>query len=438
MAITTKGTQTNAKQQKGSNAVQTVQKDVKPLQAFFTKFNNDWCLNFSGALAYSLLMSMVPIAIAMLAILGFFLGTLDPQGQKTVIDNATKALPSVSGALITQAQYQLTKNAGILAGIAVILALFNGSRLFIQIEGFFGVIYHVRQRAIIAQNIMSFVMLFIFIVLIPIMTITAIGPSLVLTPVANNVPGGGLFLTLVGIVSGLIAAFFLFQAIYMIVPNQHISFRNSMPGAITAAIALQLYLVLFPYYVSHFLGSFATGPVSLIILLVFFYYFAVILLIGAEVNAFFAEKVQATPTDIPTLVHIVTSHLPKKQGDFETQAAASHKEEQTGSVGKKASKGEDTEKERHDVSDEQVEAITTAMQGYQDSKAPAATSKDKREGERDKSDKSGKDAKKAKKEPVKTTPSTSKPVVIAEAVAGTGLAFLLEWFRLRGRKSKSK
>src|SRR5206468_1852347 len=99
---------------------------------------------------------------------------------------------------------------------------------------------------------------------------------------------------------------------YIVVPNQHISFRNSLPGSIVAAIALQLYLVLFPLYVSSFLGSYAKGPVSLIVLLVFFYYFAVILLLGAEVNAFFAEKVEETPADLPTIMHIVTSHLPKK------------------------------------------------------------------------------------------------------------------------------
>ena len=145
MATTTKETQTNAKQNKGSEVVQTVGKDVRPIQAFFAKFNNDWCMNFAGALAYSILMSIVPIAIAIFAILGFILGTLAPDQLKNVTDSITHAgLPSVSGNLIHQAQIQLNKNLGasaIVAVIAIILALYSGSRLFIQIEGFFSIIY---------------------------------------------------------------------------------------------------------------------------------------------------------------------------------------------------------------------------------------------------------------------------------------------------------
>jgi len=435
MATTTKETQTHAKQNKGSEVMQTVRKDVRPIQAFFTKFGNDWGMNFAGALAYSILMSIVPIAIAIFAILGFILGTLAPDQLKNVTDSITHAgLPSVSGNLIHQAQIQLNKNlcaSAIVAVIAIILALYSGSRLFLQIEGFFSIIYHVRQRPFLQQNLMAFGMLLIFIILLPVMTFAATLPSLVLTPLSNVLPGGGVLATIEGILGGLLAAFVLFLAIYIIVPNQHISFRNSLPGAIVAAIALYLYLFLFPLYVSHFLSSYAAGPVSLIVLLVFFYYFAVILLLGAEVNAFFAEKVEATPTNLPTMVHIVTSHLPKRPPDKQVQAAASHKEVQTGSIGQKAQQGKDTEKATHDVSKEQIEAITTAaIQGglIREPNAPASMQVGKPLTD-DKHEKHPE-----KKEPVKATPAASKPVVIAEAVAGTGLAFLLEWFRMHGGK----
>src|SRR6266516_404814 len=172
MATSTKGTQTNVKQSKGSGVVQTVQRDVRPLRSFFTKFSNDWCMNFSGALAYSILMSMVPIVIAIFAILGFIVGTLAPGQLPNLIDNIKHVLPSVSADLIKQAQDQLHKNTSasvILAIIAIALALFSGSRLFIQIEGFFSIIYHVRQRTLLKQNLMAIGMLLIFIILIPIM-----------------------------------------------------------------------------------------------------------------------------------------------------------------------------------------------------------------------------------------------------------------------------
>jgi len=73
------------------------------------------------------------------------------------------------------------------------------------------------------------------------------------------------------------------------VPNQHISFRDSWFGALLAAVAIQAYLQLFPFYVTHFLSGY-TGTVGFAIIFVFFFYFfAVILLAGAEINAFYAQ-----------------------------------------------------------------------------------------------------------------------------------------------------
>jgi hypothetical protein len=52
-----------------------------------------------------------------------------------------------------------------------------------------------------------------------------------------------------------------------------------------------------------------------------------ILFLGAEVNAFFAEGITATPSDLVTMVHELTSHLPTTEKDVKEQAAADHKDE---------------------------------------------------------------------------------------------------------------
>src|SRR5260221_7454291 len=173
MAATT----TSTKQNRPTQVIQNVDKEVKPLREFFTKFNNDWVLNFSGALAYSLLMSMFPIAIGLLSILGFFLGSLGPQAQAQLIQSILQVLPSqhgISAGVVQQINTQLAKNAGVLGIIAVILALFNGSRLFIQIEAFFSIFYHLRQPSFIKQNFMAFgIVLFFFLLF----SIIKLGPK---------------------------------------------------------------------------------------------------------------------------------------------------------------------------------------------------------------------------------------------------------------------
>jgi membrane protein len=415
---------TSTKQNRPTQVIQNVDKEVKPLREFFTKFNNDWVLNFSGALAYSLLMSMFPIAIGLLSIIGFFLGSLGPQAQAHLIQSILQVLPSqngVSAGVVKQINTQLAKNAGVLGIIAVILALFNGSRLFIQMEAFFSIIYHVHQRSVIKQNLMAFGMLLLFVVLIPIMILAAAAPAFIVTILKptplGQIPGTSIILS---IVAGLIVALIFFLAIYMVVPNQQISPRKSWLGAVVAAIALQAYLILFPLYVTYFLNSYA-GPISLIVLLIFFYYFAVILLLGAEVNAFFSEGVKATPTDLVTLVHLATSHLPKDKQKKQEQAAASHKDKPIDDVAEKAGLVDIPKADAHDVHE-----INARKPAEEEPGESSATVQDEQENATNEQKHA------AKKDQKK--PTTSKTAVVAETVAGTGLAFLFEMLRLRRQK----
>ncbi len=106
-------------------------------------------MNLAAALAYNLLMAVFPLVIALFSVLGLIIGALSPATYDQVKNQLLHALPSVTSAssLLDAAFNQLAKNAGFLGIIAIVLALFNGSRLFILIEGCFDIIYHVRPRA---------------------------------------------------------------------------------------------------------------------------------------------------------------------------------------------------------------------------------------------------------------------------------------------------
>jgi membrane protein len=330
MATQTKETQTHIELHKTSAAKQTAEKGVKSFQAFWTKWNNDWVMNFASGLAFNLITAIFPIAIAIIAIAGFIFGSFDPSFQGNLIHSIENVFPKQlsSGHILEPALTTLSKNAGFLLFIAILVAIFGGSRLFVSIEGYFAIIYHTRQRDLIRQNLMALGMLLLFVVLVPLMVFASSIPTLVqsilqATPV-SQIPGNGFIFSALGILTGLIIAWILFEAIYIVVPNQHISFRKSWIGAVVAAVALQIYLIVFPFYVTHFLGN-DTGQVGFaVILLFFFYYFAVILLLGAEINAF-SEGIRATPDNLAAMVHQLTSHLPTTEKDQQEQAPPSHK-----------------------------------------------------------------------------------------------------------------
>jgi len=412
MATQTKETQTQIEPQKTSEAKQTAEKGVKSLQAFWTKFNNDWVMNFAAGLAFNLITAIFPIAIAIIAIAGSIFGSFDPSFQGNLIHSIESVFPQqISSANILEpALKTLSKNAGFLLFIAILVAIFGGSRLFVSIEGYFAIIYHTRQRDLIRQNLMALGMLLLFVILVPLMVFASSIPALVqsilkATPV-SQIPGNGFIFTALGILTGLIIAWILFEAIYIVVPNQHISFRNSWSGAVVAAVALQIYLIVFPFYVTRFLGN-DTGQIGFaVILLFFFYYFAVILLLGAEINAFFAEGVQATPDNVAAMVYQLTSHLPATEKDQQEQAPPSHKNVEPKDI-----------RQKSEATNLETRAAESLPEHERTQPSPFKQTNHAQKNKRKSS-----------------SQGISNKLILAEALAGTALAFTVQFFNLKRKK----
>ncbi len=327
MAVQTKNPVEKAKEVASSEPVKKVEQETKPFQQFLTKFNNDGTMTFAGVLAYNLMLAMFPILIALISILGFTLGRLDPSIVANIQTQIGKIFPGVAGGqIVKSAIAQLNKSATILLILAILTAIFGGSRLFIVIEQFLDLVYHVRPRTLLRQNLVAIGMLLLFVVLIPLMVAASSASAIVvslatLIPFLNqNATAATLISTIGGIISGIIVNFILFEAIYFVMPNQKISWRNSWRGALVASVLLEIYLFAFPFYTSHFLKGYAGVIGGGIILLLFFYYFAVILLLGGEINAFFSEKVQPLPNDIITFVTTMAGRVNQDRPNVESSS----------------------------------------------------------------------------------------------------------------------
>ena len=411
MATNTQVQSTNTEHHDSSEVKQTAKKDVKSLQAFFTKFNNDWVMNFAAGLAFNLITAIFPILLAIIGIFGITVGNLNKGAYTQLTDKLKQIFPTqvASGNFTDLALKSLEKNGGFLLIIAILLAIFGGSRLFVTMEGYFDIIYHTRPRDVIKQNVMAVGMLLVFIVLVPLMvfasSIPALIQSLLRTTLVSQIPGNGIIYGLIGIIAAVIISWILFEAIYLVVPNEHISIRHSWLGALVAAVAVQAYLILFPFYVTHFLGSYTGTAGFAVILLFFFYYFAVILLLGAEINAFFAEGIRATPANLVEIVHQITSHLPTSEKDMQEQATLSHKHEEPKDIRPKS------EVNRLEAQAAQANNTPTPVQS-----APA--------------DQADHQSKKRKS----SSQGATRTLAIVEAVAGTTLVFLVQLFGMRRKK----
>jgi membrane protein len=298
--------ETIEKEAQAHKTIQLAEKEAKTFANFLLKWNHDWSLSLSGALAYSLLTALFPMAVVLLSLFGVFAGT-----RAFLITHLITALPvstDTANSLRVTILQRLPKTSGIVWVLVILVAIFTGSRLFTLMDKCFNIIYQVDARPYVRQTGMSMGMFLLFILFIPIMVFASSVPALLISLLPHgNLPHGGLLLSGASIFGSLIVSILLFSAIYVIVPNQHISIRTSWRGTVVATLLLQIYLLLFPLYVTHFFTGYDEQIGAVIILLAFFYYFAVILLLGAQVNAFYAEGKRAAPSDLATLVHRTTS-----------------------------------------------------------------------------------------------------------------------------------
>jgi membrane protein len=292
------------------SALAKARKDVSPLMGFWTKTNNDWVFNLSGLLAYNFLMSIFPILLVLLAVAGLILGNLSPATYTQFQHDLQTALPQ-GGTILSVAANNLSRSAGVLFVVGLVTALYAGSRLFVTIENCFGVVFRLRARTFLRQNVMAIGMLLLYAILIPVVALASIIPSAIMQALGSLGRNGvvGLLSDVAGVVISFIFACVLFAAIYIVVPNRPVRFSEAWRGTLVAGALLAIYEIVFPLYLHYALhpGNYGSVAGFAVVILVFFYYLAFILLIGAEVNSWALGQRQ-TAGDILTILHRVQAH----------------------------------------------------------------------------------------------------------------------------------
>lgn len=289
-----------------------VEQRIEGPMAFWTKVNNDWVFNLSGALAYSFLVSIFPIMLVLLAIAGFVIGAASPASYQQLQNSISSALPSGIGkTVVAGALDNLRRSAGLIFVIGLLGAVFTGSRLFVAMENFSGVIFRLRSRAPLQQNIMAICMMLLYTVLVPILFLASIVPTALINALGGHSGNvfTGFLLQLAGIVAGFIVACVLFGAIYIVVPNRPVKLKEVWKGTLVAAGLLVVYEIVFPLYESYALkpGNYGALAGFALVMLAFFYYLAFILLFGMEINSWTAGQRQ-TESDLPGIIHEVQAH----------------------------------------------------------------------------------------------------------------------------------
>jgi membrane protein len=258
-------------------------------------------LNSAVLLAWNLLTSIFPIALALAALSGLLLNRVGSSSDlvyRVVLSVFPQDLNAQSQAI--RAAEAVRQRPGLFAILALVSFLWTASSLFGAMEQAFDRAYGVKPRGLIRQKLMALAMMLGFSVLAVLgCAAVALLPSLAqvgLLP--NHLVLGPLAIVLDAVV-GIAVAIVLFFLVYTIVPNRPLSLRQAWPGAILAGLLFEGLSLLFPLY-AHLNGGltqYGSYFAFLFTLLAFFYLLGLITMVGVELNAVTSSKPEPSASD---------------------------------------------------------------------------------------------------------------------------------------------
>jgi membrane protein len=303
-----------------------------PIRAYM-KFSHDWTMPMAVMVAYNLITSFIPLVLAVVTI-----ASLIPAGSGNtakVANQINTILPAeVRSNIDVQSILTRTQHiSGILGLITIVALLWGGSNLFGAIECAFAVIFRVNTRRFVRQKLMSFSMILLFVLLVPLSFISTIVLSSATTTLGKIMPSAvsGPAVQALALAASIGSLFLLFLSIYVVVPNLPVTWKNAWRGALIAAVLIWLVNLIFPLYTAHFVNSKQYGAAAIgtaLIAIAWFWLFSVVLLAGAQVNAL-AMNIGPWPYDLSRM--LMWAKLPAEGGQptgvdaVRAEASTAHK-----------------------------------------------------------------------------------------------------------------
>lgn len=269
---------------------------IHVLKQTFREFGQDKVPRLGAALAYYTIFSIGPLLLIAVAMAGIFLGEEAAQGQ------VSEQLNNVFGAATARSVEQMIEaaakpKAGTLATIIGIVTLFFGAAgVFGQLKDALNTIWNVETKT--AGGIKGFVMkrflsmaMVLGIGFLLLVTLIFDAMIAVMGDYLGRFVGGEPLLHAFQIVLSLSLATVLFAAIFRVLPDLKIAWRDVWLGAVITS----LLFVLGKWALGLYLGKAAIGSSygaagSLVILLVWVYWSAQILFLGAELTQVYARS----------------------------------------------------------------------------------------------------------------------------------------------------
>ena len=270
-------------------------KYFKIIRGFMKRLNSDHVGAFAAQAAYFMLLSFIPFLLLLLTMIQY-----TPITQDVVTNVLLRVLPENGDfrKLLLNIIREVYGKSTAVVPVSALFTLWSAGKGVQALTNGVNAIYHVEEtRNYIIMRVRSaiYTLLFIFAV-IGSLLLLVFGNTIqkllekyipVLARITAYVIGMRTSITLLILIV-------VFLMIYKFLPNRKASVRNQLPGAVVSAVAWSLFSLGFSVYLDVYDGfSNMYGSLTTVVLILLWLYFCMyIILIGAEINAYFEEKIK--------------------------------------------------------------------------------------------------------------------------------------------------
>jgi membrane protein len=239
-------------------------------------FGQSQASSYASALAFNAMLAMFPLILGLLAIIGFSIR--DPATELKFQNLIVQSFPGSARPDLLNALTGVKASAGWFGLVSIGGLIWSASGIFGTMEFAFAQVFGIKQRDMVRQKLMGFVMMFVLVV--------AVGLTVAANWAVGVLPYSSSWIGSFAI--GAIVMVILLVLLYRFVPNRAFRFRDVLPGAVLAGVLIEILSLAFPLY-ARVSGGFSTygAQFALFFLLAaWFYLLSNLILLGAVYNKF--------------------------------------------------------------------------------------------------------------------------------------------------------